>query len=150
MLPPTHCWFWGLVLAVHVAIDVSQACTKFSSSKSLQSSHSLPRSKLTVGIWRDEALLQKALCSDTVVRFFEQAELAVLIWFRRCLEFWLPRLISGFIHAEEPEHRWSWKKKGQTKHQMWTFREYVWNKTALNTTTPTKILETLNCFYQAS
>lgn len=89
------CCNCGLKLVLDGGTDVSVAFSKFSSSKSPQSSHSFPRSKVTVGIWTHGGPLRKELCSDAT---FDEAELLVQIWFRGCLE---PKPEFTVIHFEE-------------------------------------------------
>lgn len=103
LLLSTDCWTWGLWL-VHETADVSLACTKFSSSKSPQSSQSSPRSKQTVGICEDEAFLPWVLWFDAAAELFEQTELLVLIWLRSIRWFWLTLTENpGFVHTVEPK-----------------------------------------------
>ena len=124
VLHSTDCRVWGLVLVVHEADDVSLACTRCSSSKSPQSSHSFPRSKVTVGICANEAVSQYEPRLVTAVGLSEWAEVVVLVRFRCSSEFWLQTLVPGFIHTEEPAH------SGQ--HYQWflcyRFFYSVWKK----------------------
>lgn len=97
---------WGPWLAVHDVADVSLACTKFSSSKSPQSSHSPPRSAPTLGLCEDEAFLPWLLQFGAASELFKQTVLLVLIWLRS--DWWLWFALAqnpGFIHTVEPEHR---------------------------------------------
>lgn len=97
---------WGLWLAVHDVADVSLACTKFSSSKSPQSSHSPPRSAPTLGLCEDEAFLPWLLQFGAASEVFKQTVLLVLIWLRFNWWFWFALAQNpGFIHTVEPEQR---------------------------------------------
>lgn len=78
----------GLWLSVHDVANVSLACTKFSSSKSPQSSHSPPRSAPTLGLCEDEAFLPWLLQFGAASELFKQTVLLVLIWLRSDWWFW--------------------------------------------------------------
>lgn len=97
---------WGLWLVVHDVADVSLACTKFSSSKSPQSSHSPPRSAPTLGLCEDEAFLPWLLQFGETSELFKQTVLLVLIWPRPDWGWWFALAQNpGFIHIVQPEHR---------------------------------------------
>lgn len=131
VLHAIDCWIWGLASVVPEANDVSLACTKFSSSKSPQLSHSFPRSKLTAGNCEDEAVSQLVPWFVTAVDLAEGAELVVFIWFRCCSGFWLQPIVPGFIRTEEPEYRWIFRK-AWLHHQMLLHYGLSWIQSELH------------------
>lgn len=71
---------WGFWIALHRAVDVSLACTKLSSSKSPQSSHSSSRLASTFTPCEDGVFLPCAHPFGSASGLLKQVVLLVLIW----------------------------------------------------------------------